>query len=109
MLCGVFAAGVAFAQSSPTQPPLSFDVTSVRPSEPGRQGGIGRPVNGVVRVNRAPVRRIIQYAYDVDPALHDPLPTGGPSWIDDELFVIEGRGPANLSLAGQADDAVAAA
>jgi uncharacterized protein (TIGR03435 family) len=55
-------------------------------------------VNGVVRVNRAPLRRIIQFAYDIDPQLHDPLPVGGPSWIDDELFVIEARGPADLSL-----------
>ena len=55
-------------------------------------------MNGVVRVNRAPLRRIIQFAYDIDPQLHDPLPLGGPSWIDDELFVIEGRGPADVSL-----------
>ena len=36
--------------------------------------GISRPVNGAVRVNRAPLRRIIQFAYDIDPQLHDPLP-----------------------------------
>ena len=98
-LCGVVAAGAASAQSSQAPSPLSFDVVSVRSSEPGPQGGISRPVNGAVRVNRAPVQRLIQYAYDIDPALHDPLPVGGPAWIDDELFVIEARGPADLSLA----------
>jgi len=100
----IFAIATAFAtnEASPRsfqpQPSLSFDVASVRPGEPGPQGGISRPVNGVVRVNRAPVRRIIQFAYDIDPQLHDPLPVGGPSWIDDELFVIEARGPVDLSL-----------
>ena len=94
----ILALGSASAHSSQRQPPASFDVVSVRPSEPGAQGGISRPVNGIVRVNRAPVRRIIQFAYDIDPILHDPLPVGGPSWIDDDLFVIEARGPADLSL-----------
>src|SRR6186713_2987196 len=99
LLCGDVFTSAAFAQSVQPPPPLSFDVASVRPSEPGPQGGISRPVNGAVRVNRAPLRRIIQFAYDIDPELHDPLPVGGPSWIDEELFVIDARGPADLSLA----------
>jgi uncharacterized protein (TIGR03435 family) len=100
LLYGSFATSVAFAQSAEPQPALSFDVASVRPSGLASQGGISRPVNGTVRVNGAPLRRIIQFAYDIEPELrHDPLPVGGPSWIDDDLFVIEARGPADLSLA----------
>jgi hypothetical protein len=78
LLCGGVVTSAAFAQSVQPPPPLSFDVASVRPSEPGPQGGISRPVNGTVRVNRAPLRRIIQFAYDIDPEAPRSVAGRGP-------------------------------
>jgi uncharacterized protein (TIGR03435 family) len=86
-------------QSPATGRALAFDVASVRPSPAGAPGGISRPVNGIVRAVRTTVRQLVQYAFDIEPLQRrDPLPVGGPSWIDEERFDIEARGPADLSF-----------
>ena len=77
---------------------LAFEVASIRPAS-GQPFGIERPVNGVVTTRGAELRRLIRWAYGVEPNLHDPLPEGGPAWIDRELFAIEARGPVDLTFA----------
>ena len=78
----------------------TFEVASVKPSEPGAQpGGIARPVDGLVRANATTVRQLIRYAYDLEPLQRrDPEPVGGPDWIDRDRFDIVARGPATLSF-----------
>jgi uncharacterized protein (TIGR03435 family) len=95
----IVGAVIAHAQTPAPAAGRAFDIVSVRPAEPGEQGGITRPVNGTMRVNRAPLRRIIHFAFDIDPERHDPPVTGGPAWVDTDLFVIDARGPMDLSLA----------
>jgi uncharacterized protein (TIGR03435 family) len=93
--------GVAPAQDTAASPRLEFEVASVRPSAPGAApGGIGRPVNGLVRATATTVRQMIHYAYDLMPLQrHDPASDGGPAWIDTERFDIMARGPDDLSFA----------
>lgn len=76
---------------------LRFDVASVKPSSSSTRFGISRPTNGVVQSRGAELRRLIAYAYGIDPASNDPQPEGGPDWIDKDLFDVEGRGPADMS------------
>jgi uncharacterized protein (TIGR03435 family) len=99
LAAGFLFTGVVLGQSpEPTQPSLAFDVTSVRPLESAERGGIGPPVNGIVRARGVEVRRLIQYAYGLDPQRHDPVPEGGPSWIDRDLFEVIGQGPPDLTF-----------
>jgi uncharacterized protein (TIGR03435 family) len=104
MLCAITAsivAAVAAAQSpGGVQAPPAFEVVSVVPSAPGGPaGGIARPINGLVRATGSTVRQLIQYAYNIEPLQRrDPVPVGGPSWIEIERFDIQARGPADLSF-----------
>ena len=89
------------AQSrKPIERSLAFDVATIRPIEHGRPNAIGPPVNGTVRARAIEVRRLIQYAYDIDPPLsRTPVPEGGPAWIDKDLYEVIGKGPADLTFA----------
>ena len=45
-----------------------FEVASVKPLEPGSTGyAIGPPVNGTVRYRGAQLRRLVSYAFGLDP------------------------------------------
>ena len=93
----VVTASSAYGQITPV-PRLVFDIASVRPSQ-GPPTGISRPTNGVVRTSGAEVRRLIHYAFGIDVQQRDLPAVGGPGWIDNELFAIIARGPANMPLA----------
>jgi uncharacterized protein (TIGR03435 family) len=102
-VCAFVAVAVASA-SLIAQPPRSdsavrFDVASVKPSAGSTRYGISRPTNGIVRTRAAELRRLIAYAYGIDPASHEPQPEGGPDWIDKDLFEIEARDPVDMSFA----------
>jgi uncharacterized protein (TIGR03435 family) len=85
--------------SAPGQASLSFEVASVRPVDSTTRYGIGPPVNGLVRARAIEVRRLVQYAYGIDPNGQHPRPEGGASWIDNDLFEINAKGPSDLTFA----------
>jgi uncharacterized protein (TIGR03435 family) len=101
----VAASITAFAQSSQSTPHRrSFDVASIKPSAPGASplapGAVGPPTGGTVRFPRGTLRRLVMYAYNIQPLMrHDPQPVGGPDWADRDQFDIMAKGPETLTLA----------
>ena len=93
----------AFAQSPQTPASLTFDVASVKPVAGGGSatppGAVGPPLGGVVRYPRGSLRTLVMYAFDILPRRHDPEPVGGPAWADTELYEVQAKGPADLSVA----------
>lgn len=77
---------------------IAFDVASIRPVEGGRLFAIGPPVNGTFRARATTVRWLTHYAYGREPLDRNPLPEGGPSWIDHELYEVVGQGPPDLTF-----------
>ena len=70
---------------------LRFEVASFKPSDPalaGRGGGI-RPAQGGIRyvANNITIRTMLQAAYRLKPE----QVVGGPSWLDNELFDMQGK------------------
>jgi uncharacterized protein (TIGR03435 family) len=101
LVVSLFVATATSAQSpASVRPPTAFEVASVKPSEPGAQGGgIARPVNGLMRASGVTLRQLVRYAYDLEPLQRrDPESVGGPEWIDRDRFDIVARGPADLSF-----------
>ena len=97
-LVGVLASAVSvLAHARQTESVLRFDVASIKPAT--ARFGISRPTNGVVRSRGTELRRLIAYAYGIDPLSNDPQPEGGPDWIDRDLFEVEARGPVDMSWA----------
>ena len=92
----LLAAGLG-GQSSSTDTRVDYEVASVRPVDSTTRYAIGPPVGGLVRAPAIEVRRLIQYAYGLDPVGHDPVPVGGPSWIDRDLFEIIVKGAPDLT------------
>ena len=81
----IFAAGIAAAQS--------FEVASIKPSEPSARGSsVGIAPGGIFRGRNVTVKGLIRQAYDV----HDFQMSGGPGWIGTLGYDIEakGNGPA---------------
>ena len=100
ILFSVLVCAVSVAAQAPlSESVLRFDVASIKPSASSTRYSISRPTNGVVRTRGAELRRLIAFAYGIDPVSHEPQPEGGPDWIDKDLFEIEARGPADVSLA----------
>jgi uncharacterized protein (TIGR03435 family) len=90
------------ATSAQAPPRLSFEVASVKPVAGGGEatppGAVGPPLNGRVRYPRGSLRTLVMYAYDILPQRRDPLPVGGPAWADSDLYEIQAKGPADLSV-----------
>jgi uncharacterized protein (TIGR03435 family) len=93
---------IVSAQGSP-QPRLAFEVASVKPVAGGGAatppGAVGPPIDGTVRYPRGSLRTLVMYAWDLLPQRRDPVPEGGPSWADTELYEVQAKGPADLSVA----------
>ena len=99
LLLSVLAAAAVSLAAQQVGP--RFEVASVKPLEPGSTGyAIGPPVNGTVRYRGAQLRRLVSYAFGLDPngGGDHPLPEGGPDWIDRDLFEVQARGPADMSV-----------
>jgi hypothetical protein len=65
----VLASGALRAQSPAPAP--AFEVTSVKPLEPGAtRYAIGPAVNGTVRYRSAEVRRLVAYAFGIGSRAH---------------------------------------
>jgi uncharacterized protein (TIGR03435 family) len=76
-------------QRSDAAEPLTFDVASVRPTDPGVLGGIVHQPPGGQRYEAigAPLRLIMTVAYTVT----DRQIAGGPEWIDSQRWNIEAK------------------
>jgi len=70
-------------------PPLAFEVASIKPSKPGSAGGGVRPLPGgqTYIAGNVPLRLIIKLMYKIT----DSQIVGGPSWIDTELWDVEAK------------------
>src|SRR5580765_4106556 len=76
----LLVASVALAQPA-------FEVTSVKPSEPGQPGTTMRPDPGRLILNNASLRFAIKLAFGVE----DFQIAGAPKWMDSDHFEIEGK------------------
>src|SRR5262245_14319574 len=81
----------AFSQNQ-----LSFDVVSVRPCRPNDPRGGLRPSPGGQRYvgQCVAVRGVLWTVY----RLHSSQVVGGPNWVDNDLFYIEGVAPRASSI-----------
>lgn len=87
VVIGVAHAPRAFAQSA-SGTALTFDVASVKPSNPdGRNVMIHLTPGGGVNVTNTPLKVLIGIAYDIRPFQI----SGGPDWIGTERFDIQGK------------------
>lgn len=87
--CGLFAALLPAQAPSRIPPDLRFEVVSLKPSTGHDPGGGIRPAPGgqrYVAVN-CPIKLMIQVAFRVKAEQI----AGGPSWLDTDLFDMEGR------------------
>src|SRR5580700_2143318 len=93
----VFLAAALLAQAPPKIPPdLTFEVASLKPSNKQEPGGGIRPAPGgqrYVAIN-CPIKTMIMVAYRVKPEQI----TGGPGWLDTDLFDMDGRAERPSSL-----------
>ena len=79
-----------------TLPRPAFEVASIKPSQPGAQRGMIRPLAGgqtYIAAN-VPVRLMIELMYKVT----DSQISGGPAWLNTDRFDIEARAehPSNV-------------
>jgi bla regulator protein blaR1 len=78
-----FSLAGAFAQSSPD----SFEVASIKPSDPGTPGITFRNGPGRLDISGATLRILIEQAYDV----RDFQISGGPGWMDSDRYDIKAK------------------
>jgi bla regulator protein blaR1 len=89
MILAFLAAGAALCQSAGSS---SFEVVSVKLSDPGERGmQIGLSPGGLFTAKNVTVKALIEQAYDV----RDFQISGGPGWLDTERYdiVAKGDGP----------------
>ncbi len=77
--------GFLFACAALAQP--AFEVTSVKPSEPGQRGMATRNDPGRLILTNATLRFAIRFAFSVQ----DYQFAGAPKWVDSDRFDIEGK------------------
>jgi uncharacterized protein (TIGR03435 family) len=90
------AAGLLHAQTESQPQRLSFEVASIKPSEPGGRGGGIRAMPGgqTYVAQNVPLRLIIMLMYKIT----DSQIVGGPAWMDKDLYDIEAKAPKPSSL-----------
>lgn len=92
MLSAVFLLATAtgfFQAKTDTVPRLEFEVASVKPSNQDSQGGIIKPLPGgqTYVATNMPVKVMIKLMFH----LNDRQISGGPGWLDKDLFDIEAK------------------
>ena len=93
----ILAAPRALAQTA--FKPLSFEVASVKVSDPGaRISNVLPGAGGSLTISNVPFRKIILYAFDI----RDFQLAGGPGWIDAERYDIVAKTGSRDDLASQA-------
>jgi uncharacterized protein (TIGR03435 family) len=85
MLLKPIAAMLLLAQS----PLPSFEVASIKPSDPDSQLKVDFAPGGRLIVTHATLRFLIKIAYDIS----DDQISGGPGWINSTRFDIQGKAP----------------
>jgi uncharacterized protein (TIGR03435 family) len=85
LVTSLLLAAVAVA----AQPPLSFEVASIKPTKPGETGGgIGPLPGGQTYIAKGvPLRTLITTAYNVS----DAQISGGPGWVSSQPFDLEAK------------------
>ena len=87
-----------FSQQQPT-PTLTFEVASIKPSNPDTPGGFIQFLpGGGLKMTNIPLRVMITFAYDV----RDFQVSGGPGWVGTERFDVMAR-PERAAAEGQED------
>lgn len=90
------AAGMILAALARGQERLTFEVASIKPSKPGGRGGGIKAMPGgqTYKAENVPVKLIISLMYKV------PMRqiSGGPSWIESDLWDIEAKAAHSYSL-----------
>jgi uncharacterized protein (TIGR03435 family) len=96
IVLGVVTAPIIFAQATnsflgmATTANKSFEVATVKRSQPDQQGGrLGPPGRGSISIVNLPLRGIITQSFRTQRW----MVFGGPDWISDERFDIVGKGP----------------
>ena len=102
-LAAPIAIGLANARPGqaqpPAPPPLAFEVASVKPNKSGaaRSPSMILPGGRFTATNNS-LRALILNAYGI--SMMPDLLSGGPSWIDSEMYDIEARAEAHAIPAG---------
>jgi uncharacterized protein (TIGR03435 family) len=93
-LCALAVAGLIQGQDTPQR--LTFEVAKIKPTPAGgRRGGIGVSPGGQTYIAQgSPVRLMISLMYKI------PIRqiTGGPDWLDDELYDVEAKADHSYNL-----------
>jgi uncharacterized protein (TIGR03435 family) len=77
------------------QPPLEFEVASIKPTPPGSDNTtMGFDPGGRFRATGAPLHALIQMAYGVK----DFQVSGGPKWADSESYDVVAKPTAGVTL-----------
>ena len=96
---------IALAAQSPP-PPVTLEAASVKPAPPGSKplvpGNWAPPTSSSARLRPQTLRTLVMYAFGIDPA-RDPLPVGGPAWIDQKLYELTLRFSALPTIAESRD------
>lgn len=79
-----------------TAPRLEFDVASIKPSQPGARGGGIKPLPGgqTYIATNVPVKLMIKLMFH----LNDSQISGGPSWLNTDLYDVEAKADRPHSL-----------
>jgi len=88
-----FALSILVASVAAAQP--AFEVTSVKPSEPGQPGMGTRNDPGMLILNNATLRFAIRFAFSIQ----DFQFAGAPKWVDADHFEIEGKCAEGVTFA----------
>ena len=83
------AAGGIAQLKTDTAPRLEFEVASVKPSKPGADGGVIKPLPGgqTYVATNAPVKMMIKLMFH----LNDRQISGGPGWLETDLYDVEAK------------------
>lgn len=96
----LISSSTALTAQSPA-PAVTLEVSSIRPSPPGTKGLVpgnwGRPASPNARLRPMTLRTLVMYTFDW--GRHDPVPIGGPDWIDQNLYELTLRFSATPTLA----------
>src|SRR5579862_8164428 len=88
-ITGILTIGLAWQSSlSP-----SFESASIKPSSPDAHGSHSNFSAGMIRLENEPLRYLVRLAYGVP----DAQITGGPKWIDSEMFDVIAKADSNAS------------
>ncbi len=76
------------ALAQPPAKPLTFEVASIKPSDPnGGRAVLSLPGGESLTATNSPVRALITFAYGIP----DPQLTGGPSWIGSDRYDVTAK------------------